>query len=158
MLGDKIKLLREQKRLTQKELADQIGVGQSTIGMIESGKNKGSNETIVKIAKYFGVSVDYLLDTEDSLNKINQLAKTALNDDSINNNNSKKDDNLIDKYENFPDFEDAEEAIKFVLEQPSVMNYGGYTLKDMHNDEILDLANDILFTIRLSIERRKHKK
>lgn len=65
LLGGKIKKLRESKRLTQKQLADVIGVGQSTIGMIESGKNKGSNETLFKLSKYFNVSIDYLLNSEE---------------------------------------------------------------------------------------------
>ena len=65
LLGDKIKKLRESERLTQKQLADIIGVGQSTIGMIESGKNKGSNETLFKLSKHFNVSLDYLLNAEE---------------------------------------------------------------------------------------------
>lgn len=90
MLSDKIKKLRQQKNMTQKELADAIGVGQSTIGMIESGKNKGSNDTILKLAKYFGVSIDYLLSTEEkldmsinTLNTINKLAKKGLDCNKI---------------------------------------------------------------------------
>lgn len=68
MLKDKIKKLREEKRLTQKQLADKINVGQSTIAMIESGKNVGSNKTIIKLADFFNVPIDYLLSNEDKLN------------------------------------------------------------------------------------------
>ena len=69
MLGDKIKRLRIEKRLTQQELADALGLGQSTIGMIESGKRTiGSKETLLKLANFFNVSLDYLLADEGSLN------------------------------------------------------------------------------------------
>lgn len=85
MVGDKIKKLREEKKLTQSELANAIGVAQSTIAMIESGKNKGSNDTLIKLAKFFNVSIDYLLNTEEklllateSLEKINKLVKENL--------------------------------------------------------------------------------
>lgn len=85
MIGNKIKELREKKGLTQKELAEEIGVAQSTIAMIESGKNKGSIETLAKIANYFNVSIDYLTTTEeklslaiDSLENIHKLAKEGV--------------------------------------------------------------------------------
>lgn len=85
MIGNKIKELREKKGLTQKELAEEIGVAQSTIAMIESGKNKGSIKTLAKIANYFNVSIDYLTTTEeklslaiDSLENIHKLAKEGV--------------------------------------------------------------------------------
>lgn len=60
-------------------------------------------------------------------------------------------------YENIPDFEDAEALMKFILEQPSLMAYGGYNLKEMDKDEIVELANDLLLALRISVERRKKK-
>lgn len=65
MLGDKIKTLRKERRITQQELANAINVVQSTIGMIESGKKTGSPQTLVKLADFFGVTVDYLLSEND---------------------------------------------------------------------------------------------
>ena len=47
---------------------------------------------------------------------------------------------------------------RYILGQPAMMNYGGYDLKDMPEEEILEIANDILLTLRISIERRKQKK
>lgn len=61
MLGDKIKKLRKDMKITQQELADRIGVVQSTIGMMESGRKIGSHLTLNKLADFFGVSLDYLL-------------------------------------------------------------------------------------------------
>jgi len=61
MLGDKIKRLREDKRMTQQELADAIGIAQSTIGMIEKGRTCG-RKTLVKLADFFGVTVDEEMD------------------------------------------------------------------------------------------------
>lgn len=69
MLGDKIKTLRKEKRVTQQELANAIDVVQSTIGMIESGKKTGSTQTLLKIANFFGVTVDYLLSEDDKKNE-----------------------------------------------------------------------------------------
>lgn len=56
-----IKQLREQKGVTQTELAKQMGVVRSTICQYEKGVHEPDLETLIKLADYFGVSVDYLL-------------------------------------------------------------------------------------------------
>lgn len=68
MLGDKIKELRKKRQLTQQELANEVKIAQSTIGMIESNKRPAGRETLVKLADFFGVTVDYLL-SDDKDNK-----------------------------------------------------------------------------------------
>lgn len=55
-----LKALREEAGISQAQLARQIGVGQSAVGMWESGKSRPSSATMEKIARYFQVSVDYL--------------------------------------------------------------------------------------------------
>lgn len=70
MLGDKIKDLRKSMNLTQEQLCEKIGIAQSTLGMIESNKRGTGKKTLLKIADFFGVTVDYLLtDAETSLNE-----------------------------------------------------------------------------------------
>jgi len=84
MLGDKVKMLRKEMRITQQELAIDIRVSQSTIGMIESNKQGASNETLVKLASTLNTTVDYLL--SDDINKIEIADKSnhsAINDDDI---------------------------------------------------------------------------
>lgn len=61
MLQIRLKELRERKGISQARLADELGIRQSTVGMWESGKNKPHPDMLVKLSKYFGVSVDYLL-------------------------------------------------------------------------------------------------
>lgn len=60
MNGDILKKLRLNHNLTQKELAEKIGVAHNTIAMIETGKRQGDRDTINKLADYFNVSIDYL--------------------------------------------------------------------------------------------------
>ena len=68
MLGDKIKKLRESMKITQQELANQLDISQSTIGMIEGNKRPAGRKTLVKLADFFNLSIDYLLgeNTEES--------------------------------------------------------------------------------------------
>lgn len=58
---NRLKELRKQKGLKQKDLAGLIGVSQSTLSEWESEKYQIDNDNLFKLADYFGVSVDYLL-------------------------------------------------------------------------------------------------
>ena len=62
MFNDQLKKLRKQKKLSQAEFAKEISVAQSTVGNWESGKRDPDFRTLKKIASYFGVSTDFLLD------------------------------------------------------------------------------------------------
>lgn len=57
--------LRVERGVSQKELAEAIGVSQSTIAKIEVGRNEATASTIRKLASYFNISTDYLLGLED---------------------------------------------------------------------------------------------
>lgn len=56
-----LKELRSSKGLTQSELAQQLRISRSTIGMYESGSREPDFETLELIADYFNVDTDYLL-------------------------------------------------------------------------------------------------
>ena len=57
--------LRNERGLSQKELAEGIGISQSAIAKIELGRNEATASTVRKLAKFFGVSTDYFLELED---------------------------------------------------------------------------------------------
>jgi transcriptional regulator with XRE-family HTH domain len=77
-LGDKIKKLRKERNLTQVQLAKAIGIAQSTIGMIESNKRPAGRETLIKLAEFFNVTVDYLL-SEDNESSEASTEKPEIN-------------------------------------------------------------------------------
>lgn len=64
-IGKIIYDLRIERGISQKELAEAIGVSQSTIAKLEVGRNEATASTIRKLAKFFDVSADYLLELED---------------------------------------------------------------------------------------------
>lgn len=66
MLGKRLKRLRSEKKLTQMELAEKIGVTHVSISGYESGKRTPDTETLTKIADFFNVSTDFLLGRTDS--------------------------------------------------------------------------------------------
>ncbi|WP_432662550.1 helix-turn-helix transcriptional regulator [Wukongibacter baidiensis] len=61
ILGDRLKKLRKDKKITQKELAKILNIQNTTLSQYENGVNEPNDEMKVKIADYFGVTIDYLL-------------------------------------------------------------------------------------------------
>ena len=53
-------------------------------------------------------------------------------------------------------FSSAEDAVKFILEQPMVAQFGGYDLDKMTDEEIIEFANDVAGMIELL--GKKYKK
>ena len=65
MIGDRLRKLRKNKGIKQEELANIIGVDKSTISLYEIGKNDPSDKVKIEIAKYFNISLDYLMGVID---------------------------------------------------------------------------------------------
>lgn len=61
MVADRIKALREQKGITQTDLAKQLGITRSSVNAWELGISVPSTQYIVELAGIFKVSTDYLL-------------------------------------------------------------------------------------------------
>lgn len=69
MIGDRIKELRTQAKMTQPELADKLEVTRSTIATYENNTRQPSFHSLIRLAQIFHVSTDYLLlgNKDDSL-------------------------------------------------------------------------------------------
>ena len=67
----RIKQLREQKGITQLKMAMDLNMNQNTISRYESGVHQADYNTLIAIADYFDVSIDYILMRTDNplLNK-----------------------------------------------------------------------------------------
>lgn len=61
----RVKKLRRQRKLSQQELGDAIGLAQTAISAIESGTRTTTIEKLILLAKFFDVSADYLLGLKD---------------------------------------------------------------------------------------------
>jgi len=59
-LKDRIHQLRQERRWTQAELAEKLGVHQKQVSAYERGINTPSTEILIKFAEIFDVSLDYL--------------------------------------------------------------------------------------------------
>ena len=75
----RIKELREEKKLSQTALAESVGTSQRNIGRWENGENEPTYSQLVKLADYFGVTIDYLVGREDDFGvvKIENLSQIS---------------------------------------------------------------------------------
>lgn len=62
----RLKELRKQRHISQIKLAMDLSVSQNTISRYEQGEREAGYDMLVRIADYFNVSVDYLLERTDN--------------------------------------------------------------------------------------------
>lgn len=72
-LGNKLKQLRENSGMLQKEVAEQLKISQSTYAMYEKNKREPNLENLVKIAALFNISLDWLVGLDASKENTKEL-------------------------------------------------------------------------------------
>ncbi|MEZ3508365.1 MAG: helix-turn-helix domain-containing protein [Lachnospiraceae bacterium] len=76
--GELLAKLRKEKGILQKELATYLNVTVATISNYEKGVHSPDYDTLVKLADFFDVSTDYLLQRTDYRASINMLNKPLI--------------------------------------------------------------------------------
>ncbi|MEC0552278.1 helix-turn-helix transcriptional regulator [Bacillus haynesii] len=84
-LAERLKYLRsiQRPRLSQEALSKKLGFNRATYAKYETGDNNPDYDSLIKIADFYGVSLDYLIrgESKDSQDKIlEDEAKKILND------------------------------------------------------------------------------
>ena len=74
-----LRFLREKHSVTQKQLADVIGVSQQSINKYENHNIEPDLQTLMHIADYFNTSVDYLIGYSELRHKIEAVSSYDLN-------------------------------------------------------------------------------
>ncbi len=75
LLKDRLKELRADRNLLQKDIASLLNITSSAYGYYEQGKRVPDSDTVKILATFFNVSLDYLLGNSD----IKESAETLLN-------------------------------------------------------------------------------
>lgn len=179
-IGDFIKSKRKSKGITQKEMSSITGIAQGYLSDLENNKIENPSEkTIEKIGSVLSFTNADILklklnEWNEQYNKQNQLEKevkkfedgtviddieaaviTQPNGAVLESNDPERKLSYIDAVLTFSE---PEKAVEFILKQPLFMAYGGYDLKQMSDEEILEIANDMLFAMKLSLEKMKRNK
>lgn len=74
--GERLKILREEKKLTRGDLAGKLIVSYSAVSKYETNVRFPDKETLINLANFFDVSLDYLLCRSD----IRETAEKVLNE------------------------------------------------------------------------------
>lgn len=65
-LGEKIKLLRKGKKISQEELANMLKINRNYLSRIETGKSEPTSSVLKNIAKIFNIDLNSLLDINNN--------------------------------------------------------------------------------------------
>ena len=95
-LANNIKRLREEKGALQKELAAQVGLGISHYSKIENGQREASVELLNKLAKYYGITIDSIVNMGKSVpNEVTLEDKTTTEQMRLIAELDEKDKNIV---------------------------------------------------------------
>lgn len=90
--------LRKERGISQKALADNIGISQSAIAKLELGKNEATASTLIKLSRFFNISIDSLVglepDVEDSIFNTNFSTSLSKNEELLLKNFRKLPEDL----------------------------------------------------------------
>ncbi len=62
----RLKKLRKERRLSQLKVAMDLGLTQNSVSRYENGTREADYQTLIRLADYFDVSIDYLLERTDN--------------------------------------------------------------------------------------------
>lgn len=66
VMNVRLRGLRKGKRMSQQKLAIELGMNQNSVSRYETGEREADYQTLISIADYFDVSIDYLLERTDN--------------------------------------------------------------------------------------------
>lgn len=81
---ERLKELRQSKKLTQRALAERLNISKSAISMYENGSREPDHETTELIADFFNVDIDYLLGRSDITTRFINPNKDIMSDGYYN--------------------------------------------------------------------------
>lgn len=145
MLGDNIKRIRKFKGISINKLAKLSGISLGYLSDLENNKAKNPTmEKLNKIANILGVLV------EDFFREYPEPPV-----DDAPTANPKDDFDIVEESKtpyspkSTEQFNTPEEAMKFILGQPTIMGFGGFDVNKMRNEDIIDFANELLNQLKL---------
>lgn len=82
-MREKLRQLRKEKALSQAEMANILNVHQTAVSQWEQGRTTPDMQTLIKIADYFQVTVDYLLGQKNGVDDHSYKALTNIENELI---------------------------------------------------------------------------
>lgn len=122
-VGERIKEIRKQKKISVEYLAKELGVSKTTVYRYEdSSIEKIPLQVFDKLCELLDVSAAELMGNVPKKNEIPELPNQ---------------------------FNNAQDAIEFIIKTPTLAAYGGYDPESMSDETIVEFANEILQQLKL---------
>lgn len=130
--GENIKAMRKSLKMTLVQLSEITGLSKSTISDIENNKSNPSSATLKKIADAFDIPLSMILDED--------VSDTIAYKRRFPTHFGIKEE----RSEYITNFQTAQEAMQFILEQPIIMGFGGFDINNLSDEDKIEFANDLL--------------
>lgn len=122
-IGERIKNIRKEKKISVEYLAKELGVSKTTIYRYEDSTiEKIPLQVFDKICDLLGVSASELMGNAPKVNEQPELPSA---------------------------FDNAQDAMEFIIKTPTLAAYGGYDPSSMSDETIVEFANEILQQLKL---------
>lgn len=137
----RFKTLRAEKKLTQQILSDKLKISKSSINMYERGEREPGFATLISIADFFDVDIDYLLGRQDKKRKIDIMINTP---DSNHNVLTKREYKIIAAYRSRPEMQPAVDRLLGVTSQSEhLMPIAAHNDKAQNKEEQALMQEDL---------------
>jgi transcriptional regulator with XRE-family HTH domain len=120
IFGSRLKLIRIEQNLQQKDIAKLLNMGVSTISNYETGTSSPDIEKLTRISKLLNVSTDYLLGLSELKNSNLSISEALLSQEIKNNNINIYDIEYLKKMKK--DFNGLPEDIKIINKAFEILN------------------------------------
>lgn len=97
-LGEKIKETRKKTGLSQEQLSEKLGISRSAVAKWETDKGFPDVDNLKALSRLFGVSIDYLLNNDESLEKPATRQPTDLSTSEDGSDRKRKNKAVCEKY------------------------------------------------------------
>lgn len=121
---NRMRQLREERKITMKEAAAQLGMPYTTYVNYEKGVREPNSETLIQIASFYGSTIDYLLGRVDT--PIHNLHAPNVTDGELNKDPSSEAQKIAKAYDKA---------------KPKEKHMVRLTLSEYLDDEVIELAN-----------------
>lgn len=136
--GKLFNFLCDKKGLNDSNIAKDLGVDRATVGRWRKGERTPNLSLLPIIANYFNISMDVF--TYDKAEEYIERIDPNTN---------------IYGYDIASTFTTFDDAMQFIIRSPYASAFGGYDLKKMSDEEIIDFANELSGIFKIIAKKRQ---
>lgn len=131
-----LKVLIDKTGLSMRAFSEKAGIPNTTLhSMLSRGIGKAAVDNVIKVCDALGITVEQL----QEMSKNNSLVISSISKEN----------------ETPKSFATAKEATEYLLKIPSMAAYGGYDIKNMTDEELIEFANELLHQFELISHKYK---